>query len=130
MPMTLTDTPKRPFDKVYMDMVGPLPISTSGNKYILTFQDDFSKYLVCVAMTDAEAQTVSKAFFNEIIAMFGTPRVLITDNGTNFMSELFSNTCELLGIRKLNITPYHPQANGSLERSHRPFEKFCRRRRE
>jgi len=64
MPMVITDTPSRPFEKVYMDIVGPLPISSSGGRYILTFQDNFSKFMACTAIPDAEAVTVAKHFFS------------------------------------------------------------------
>ena len=126
MPMVLTDTAVRPFQKIYMDMVGPLPETTSGNKLILTVQDDFSKFMLCAPMPDGEASTVAKVFFSEVIARYGVPSILVTDNGTNFMSKVFSETCKLLGIKKLNTTPYHPQANGSLERSHRPLAEYLR----
>ena len=126
MPMVLTDTPCRPFEKVYMDMVGPLPVSSSGNRFILTFQDDFSKYMTCAAMPDGEASTVARVFFDEVIAKFGVPSKLVTDNGSNFISKVFADTCKLLGIRKLTTTLYHPQANGSLERSHRPMAEYFR----
>jgi len=126
MPMVITDTPHRPFDKVYMDIVGPLVQSARENKFILTFQDDFSKYLICTAIPDAEATTVARAFFNEIISKFNIPKMLVTDNGTNFTSKLFKETCRILGIKKNTTTPYHPQANGSLERSHRPLAEFLR----
>lgn len=125
-PMVITDTPFRPFDKVYLDMVGPLPLTINGNKYILSFQDDFSKYFVCSPMADAEAETAARVFFENIIAKFGVPRILVTDNGTNFTAKMFQETCKLLGIKRLTTTPYHPQANGSLERSHRPLTEFLR----
>lgn len=126
MPLMVTDTPKRPFEKVFMDIVGPLPETTSGNKYILTFLEDLSKYLVCIPIPDMEASTVASVFFDEIISRYGVPKVLVTDNGTNFTSRLFTETCKLLGVKKVHITPYHPQANGSLERSHRPLAEYLR----
>lgn len=125
-PMVLTDTPSRPFEKIYMDMVGPLPTTTSGNKYILTFQDDLSKFFWCAPMPDAEAETVAKIFYSEIISKYGIPARLVTDNGTNFTAKLFGSVCKLLRIKKQHITPYHPQANGSLERSHRPLAEYLR----
>ena len=126
MPMVITDTPTKPFDKVHMDIVGILPTTTSGNKFILTFQDDFSKFMTCVAIPDAEATTVAKAFFNSIITRFNIPKILITDNGTNFTSKLFSEVCKMLGVKKIHISPYHPQANGSLERSDKPLGEYLR----
>ena len=109
-----------------MDIVGILPETTSVNKYILTFQDDLSKFMTCVAIPDAEAGTVAKYFFEQIITRFNIPKVLVTDNGTNFTSKLFSETCKMLGVKKVHISPYHPQANGSLERSHRPLVEYLR----
>jgi hypothetical protein len=47
-PMEITTTAKKPFERCALDIVGPLTETTMGNKYILTFQDDLSKYLVAV----------------------------------------------------------------------------------
>lgn len=82
--------------------------------------------MTCVAIPDAEACTVARAFYEEIVARFCIPKLLVTDNGTNFTSKLFSETCKLLGVKKIHITAYHPQANGSLERSHRPLAEYLR----
>jgi len=109
-------------------MVGPFPVSTNGNTYILTYLDDFSKYMVCAAMPNGEATTAAKTFFNDMVSRFGVPRLLIRDNGTNFVSQLFEETCKLLGVDRLHTSPYHKthQSNGSLERSHRPLVEFLR----
>jgi len=125
-PMVLTDTPRKPFEKIYMDVVGAVTLSARGNKHILTVQDAFSKYFICVAMPDQEAKTVAKAFFQEVICKFGIPKKLVTDNGTNFVSDLFKELCKMLGVKKIETSPYHPQANGGLERSHRPLAEFLR----
>ncbi|GBP00086.1 Retrovirus-related Pol polyprotein from transposon 412 [Eumeta japonica] len=77
-------------------------------------------------MPDAEAETAARIFYNEVITKYGIPRKLITDNGTNFTSKLFGNVCKLLKIKRQLITPYHPQANGALERSHRPLAEYLR----
>ena len=126
MPMVITDTPDRPFRKVYMDMVGPVPETASGHKLILSIQDDFSKYMICAPMADGEAHTVARTFVGEWIAKFGVPSVIISDNGSNFISKVFSDTCKILGIRKLHTTPYHPQSNGSLEKSHASMAAYLR----
>lgn len=73
-----TDTPNRPFQKVNGDMVGPLPKTTSGNKLTLTFQDYFSKLMICLPKPDREATTVARIFFAEIIANFKISSTLIT----------------------------------------------------
>ena len=77
-------------------------------------------------MPDQEAETVAKSFFTHYISRFGVPRALVTDNGANFTSQLLKEICKLLQIRKMTTSPYHPQANGGLERSHRPLAEFLR----
>lgn len=126
MPMVIPDVPDRPFEVTYMDVVGPLPASYNGNLYILTFQDSLTKFIDCHAMPNQEATTVARIFFDEIISRYGVPKILITDNGSNFTSDLFKRTCKFLKIKKLEITAYHPQSNGSLERCHRPLGDYLR----
>lgn len=118
VPLQLTTPVTRPFQKVAMDIVGPLPQTHSGNKYILTFQDHFSKYPEAFALPDQKAATVAKVFVEEIICRHGTPEKLLTDQGSNFTSDLLKETCRLLDIKKIETTAYHPQSNGIVERSH------------
>ena len=108
----------KPFQKVAMDIVGPLPKTHAGNQYILTFQDHFSKYPEAFPLPDQRATTIARIFVEEIVCRHGTPEKLLTDQGTNFTSELFREICKLLDIKKLQTTAYHPQTNGIVERSH------------
>ena len=126
IPMKITTTSSKPFEKVYLDIVGPLPLSHLHNKYILTFQDDLTKFSCGIPVQNAEAKTIAEAFVTEIICKHGIPETLLTDQGSNFLSEMFSEMCKLLKIRKLQTTPYHPQTNGALERSHRTLAEFLR----
>lgn len=118
VPMQITTPLTRPFQKVALDIVGPLPKTHAGNQYILTFQDHFSKYPEAFPLTDQKAGTIAKVFVEEIICRHGTPEKLLTDQGANFTSELFQEMCKLLRIDKLQTTAYHPESNGIVERSH------------
>ena len=126
MQMKITDTADKPFDKVYMDIVGPLEETVNGNKYILTFEDDLTRFMDCYAISNTEASTVARKFFEEIITRYRIPKRLVTDQGANFTSDVFTKTCKLLKIKKLQTTAYHPQANGALERSHGPLAQYLR----
>jgi len=44
MPLIITETSSKPFEKCALDVVGPLTVTTLGNKYLLTFQDDLTKF--------------------------------------------------------------------------------------
>lgn len=127
-PMRITTTSKCTFEKVCMDIVGPLPVSYNGYKYILTLEDDLSKFVVAIPIINQEARTVAKAFVTQFICTFGVPKSIQHDQGSNFMSQMFNETCKILRIRKLNSTAYHPQSN-AVERYHRSlgeyFRNFC-----
>ena len=82
-----------------------------------------SKFMTCVAIPDAEASTVAKVFFEQIITRFNIPRVLVTDNGTNFTSKLFSETCKMLGVKKVHISPYQYQVQRGFKIARENLEK-------
>ena len=125
-PMEITTTAKSPFERCALDIVGPLTETTSGNRYILTFQDDLSKFLVAIPIPHQDAETVARAFVLHVILKFGAPAQLLTDQGTNFLSDLFKNVCRLLRIKKVQTTPFRPESNGGLERSHRVLAEYLR----
>lgn len=66
-------------------------------------------------MRSQEAEVVAEAMI-EVLSRLDVPKEILSDKGTNLMSSLMSELCKFLSIRKLNTTPYHPQANGLVER--------------
>lgn len=128
MPMKITSTARKPFERIAIDVVGPLPETEEGYKYLLTFQDDLTKFVGAIPIKDQEAETIAKAFVHNIILKFGFRENLsvLSDMGTNFQSELFKRICKLLKIKKRNTSPWHPETNGALERSHRTLKEYLR----
>ncbi|PNF14896.1 hypothetical protein B7P43_G05140 [Cryptotermes secundus] len=126
MPLQITTTPDVVWEKCSLDIVGPLTLTLEGNKYLLTFQDELSKYTIAIPIQQQDAETVAKAFVEEIVLKFGIPQTILTDQGSNFLSELFANICKLLKIKKIKTTAYHPQSNGALERTHRVLVEYLR----
>ena len=121
-PLMKFQTPRQPFERIAMDVVGPLVTTNNGYKYILTVQDAATRYLEAFPMKNSTAETVAKHFIKGIILKHGTPRQLLTDLGTNFLSKLMKDICTTLQIDRLHTTAYRPQTNGSLERSHRTLK--------
>ena len=111
--------PTRPFEQISMDIVGPLPRSGRGNKYLLTMIDNFTRYAEGITLKEPTAKETARALVELIVTRHGVPERLLTDQGRNFVSELLKETCRELGIRKLQTTPYHPEGNGMVERLHR-----------
>ena len=125
-PLKITTTAKVPFEKLFLDVVGPLPITENENKFILTLQDDLTKFSLGVCLPNQETSTIARAFVDHCICLFGSPQSVVTDMGSNFMSELFKSICKILSIKKINTTAYHPQSNGALERYHRTLGEYLR----
>lgn len=109
----------RPFEQVSLDIVGPLPTTKAGNRYVLTMIDWFSRYAEAVPMKEQTAEACARAFVEQLVLRHGAPDRVLTDQGRNFTSEMFKIICQNLGIKKLQTTAYHPQGNGMVERLHR-----------
>lgn len=113
---------REPFERIAMDISGPYQPSRHGYRFILAIIDYFSKYPVLIPLKRTDAETVAKKTMKYWIAIFGTPRVIHTDRGTNFESELFKEQCALMGIKKTRTSPYYPQADGLVERLFRTIK--------
>lgn len=125
-PMQITSTSTKPCERISLDIVGPLPESGLGIlKYILTLQDDLTKFSAAYPIRSTLADETSECLFH-FISLFGIPKTILTDQGTNFTSEMFKKTCECLRIKQLWSTPYHPQTQGALERSHATLKEYLK----
>lgn len=81
-PLQIYETPEEIFQRVSMDIVGPLNMTEQGNRYILTFMDYLTRYVECIPLNNITAATIAKAFITKIITRHGAPKVLLTDCGS------------------------------------------------
>ena len=88
--------------------------------------DQFTKWVEAFPIPHQGASLVAEKFVNEVVARFGTPLELHTDQGTNFQSHLFSDVCRLLQIANTRTTPYHPALNEQVERFNRTILQMIR----
>jgi hypothetical protein len=108
-----------PWEIIYLDIVGPLPVTERGMKYILNCQYNLSKYFIAIPIQNQTAEEVTNAFVRNVILNYGIPAEVVTDQGSNFMSDVFKRICKLFKIEKICTTAYHPESNGALERTHK-----------
>ena len=101
-----------PMDRVMMDILGPLSWTPRGNTVILMLIDQFTKWIECYPLPDQSAEVVAKAIVEDFFSRFGVPREIHTDQGRNFVSNLFTSLCSLLQVRKTQTTGYRPCSNG------------------
>ena len=108
-----------PLEYVAMDILGPLPKTEHGHRCLLVICDRFSKLTRTVPLRSISAVVVAKAICEHWLFVYGPPRYLLTDNGTQFTAKVFLAVCRDLGIAKVFTTAYHPQTNGQVERFNR-----------
>lgn len=125
-PMVVTTTATSAFEKIYLDLVGPLDKDLEGNVYILSLQCELSKYVEAYPIQRKDTVSVARSFVNNFILRYGLPKTIVTDRGTEFMSETMSEVCKLLQIEKVNSTAYHHQSIGALENTHKHLAAFLR----
>ncbi|KAG7300808.1 hypothetical protein JYU34_015143 [Plutella xylostella] len=125
-PMVVTTTATSAFDKIYLDIVGPLVKDYFNKVYILTIQCELTKYVEAYALDSKDAITVARAFVEGFILRYGIPKEIATDRGTEFLNSVLKEVCGLLKISKLTSTAYHHETIGSLENSHKTLNAFLR----
>lgn len=108
-----------PMERIATDILCELPETDRGNRHILVVSDYFTKWTEAFALQSMDAETVASTIMEQVIARFGVPSVLHSDQGRQYESKLFSEMCRLLGIRKTRTTPYHPKSDGMVERFNR-----------
>ena len=125
-PMHITDTPSTVFEKVAMDIVGPLTETPRGNTVILTIQCQLSRHIIAIALPNSNAETIASAFIKRCICQHGCPRILLTDQGSNFLSVFMQKVAKRFRMKQVKTTAYHPMSNGVIERSHHVLAEFLK----
>ncbi|KAJ9562547.1 hypothetical protein OSB04_007707 [Centaurea solstitialis] len=109
------------FDVWGIDFMGPFP-SSNNCQYILLAVDYVSKWVEAVACASNDAKTVVKFLQKQIFTRFGTPRALISDEGTHFVNKMLSGVLAKYNIHHKIATAYHPQTNGLAELCNREIK--------
>jgi hypothetical protein len=106
----------RPMQILGADILGPLPRTKNGNRFILVFTDHFTKWVETFALVEAKEKDIAKCFVEEIICRHGAPEQLLTDRGKVFTSRIMAEIRAELDIKGINTSGYRPQTNGLTER--------------
>ena len=115
-----------PFERIAMDIVGPLPKSRSGKRYILVVCDYATRYPEAIPLKSIDAECIAE----ELVTLFsrvGVPKEILTDQGSNFTSQLLTEIYRMLHVHPIRTTPYHPQTDGLVERFNQTLKAMLRK---
>jgi Integrase zinc binding domain/SCAN domain/Integrase core domain len=115
-----------PFSQIAIDIVGPLPIcSSTGSRFILTVLDLCTHYPEAIPLKQHTARDVAQAL-SQVFSHFGFPQEIVSDQGTDFMSELMQIFLNDFSINHIRTSIYHPQTNGACERFNRTMKTMIK----
>lgn len=107
-----------PWQVISCDIIGPLPRSTQGHKYLLVVNDWFSKFTLLFPLREAKAPKIAKFLEEQVFLMFGVPQILMCDNGTEFSNVILRSLATKYGVKIWYNAKYHAQVNPT-ERTNR-----------
>jgi len=98
------------------NILGLFPISAKGNRFIIVVTDLLSRYVVTGALSDSTAHTVAEFFVNQVICVFATFKIFMTDNGKCYQAKLLREIANMVGFKQRFTNPYSPECDGLTER--------------
>ena len=126
VPMVSIPSVTTPFERIAMDIIGPLPRSRAGYRYVLVVCDYGTRYPEAVPLKSVDAEHIAEELV-KLFARVGIPKEILTDQGTNFTSQLLAELYRLLHVKALRTSPYHPQTDGLVERFNQTLKEMLRK---
>lgn len=114
----------KPFYHISIDILGPLPITLQGNRYVVLSMDYFSKWPEARSLPHADAFHICEFIYEDIICRHGVPQEVTSDRGSEFCNELLQTLYRNYQIKHIKTTAYHPQGNGQVERTNRTLKNI------
>lgn len=118
-PLQPLPCPSRPFDRVGIDLYGPLPTTSANNRWVIVAVDHLTRYVETSALQSATARDVASFILHRLVLRHGAPKELISDRGRAFLSDTVEALLKQCQIIHRSTTAYHPQTNGMTERFNR-----------
>lgn len=113
LPMGLQVVVEAPFQRLYIDLLGPYPRSKSGNVLLFIVVDQFSKFVMLKPLRKADAGNIIRFLESDIFHVFGVPEYILNDNGVQFLSKDFKLFMSRYGVKHTTTATHSPQANAS-----------------
>src|SRR3954464_13655484 len=115
VPLEMSRQPTKPFEHIGIDVMRSLPRTLTGKRYIILAIDWFSKWTEVEAVEEANAQTITKFLYYDIITRHGVLQEITSDRGTEFLNKLVEEMTRTYRVKHIKTTAYHPQGNELTE---------------
>ena len=115
-----------PFKRIAVDIIGPLPRSRSGKRYVLAICDYATRYPEAIPLHSTDASHIAEALIG-VFSRMGIPGEILTDQGSNFTSQLLTELYQMLHAHPIRTTPYHPQTDGLVERFNQTLKSMLQK---
>jgi len=113
--MTLFQPTDSPFERVTMDILGPLPLTRNKNQYVGVVVDHYSRYTIAFPLTNKTAQAFAHKFYQHVVSIFGCPKHVHSDNGGEFHGDVMADLVKYMGMKQTWTSGYTPHSNGLSE---------------
>ena len=127
-PLVNISTATQPMDLVHIDFVGMETTvsmrATPNVQKVLVVVDHFPCYVQAYKIENKTALATAKCLYDTFFRHFGFPQSLMSDRGKEFCNKIIKSLCSYLSIKRIRTTPYHPQSNGSVERTHQTLQRM------
>ena len=103
-----------------------LPGSTAGHQYLFVCIHHLSRYVILAPLRDKSALSVARVLVDKVISPFTTPRLILSDNGAEFINELIADICTAFNIQQTFIVAHHPASTGLVQTANRKILEALR----
>lgn len=113
VPLQFLPTTTKILNMLNMDILGPITETSEDNKYLLVISDHAIRYVIaCPIIWRIKLRKLANHFVLELLLRCD----FVTDQGKQFIPNVYQEVCELFQIKQLRTTAYHPQTDGLVER--------------
>ena len=117
-----------PLDLVHIDIVNmETTVATKETtvvKKVLVVVDHFTRYVRAFVIPDRTVKTIAKTLYKDYFSVFRFPCRLMSDQALEFVGGILTALCNILHVKKIRTSPYHPQSNGAVERTHQTLMRM------
>ncbi|CAF1502254.1 unnamed protein product [Adineta steineri] len=100
-----------PWHTIGIDLMGPFPATSRQKRFLLVIVDYFTRWVEIFPMNLTTSSAIAEILINEVFSRYGLPKYILSDNGPQFISNIFNAFCQLFTIQRKFTANYHPQTN-------------------